>query len=351
MTVLPNTHASPPASRMAALSPFRLMFVGPEGAAAREIVERQLQAMLGASQSAAALPDSGPLPTPFVVVAADTILEAVLLSGDQGDEAREAAAEHLILAGVSQELEHLESAVRQPSPHEPPHSQIMLLCEPADEVISRKAKTWGADDYYLIPLDAASAQHLLTRNADPDAPGTPSTTQKSQPADPLEPRLRRQGADAPPSHYQPHDSPAQIPPNRQDGQDPELPALPLIVQTELLDDLLAGHPRFPLRRRRGMLGATSDSTAGCTFRPRPNHPPTRIPPSAAVSSVPSRSPISPASARCCWIPMPSPPPPPPSSPRPPIGSPACWHSHAVTSNSVRWRSPTNSPALTIAATS
>ncbi len=245
MAVVPEKPSSPADSSRTGPSPYRLMFVGPEGAAARDIVERQLRVMLGHSPPAAALADPGSLPPPIVMVAADTILEAVLLSGDKGEEAPETAGEHLILAGVSQELEHLESAVRNLRRMNP-DSQIILLCEPADEVISRKAKTWGADDYYILPLDAASAQHILTCDVDSDALSAAPVAQSPDVAGALEPRLRHR-TDAHQSDNQAALSHAHVTASGIGEPDPELPALPLIVQTELLDDLLAGHPDFAQR--------------------------------------------------------------------------------------------------------
>jgi diguanylate cyclase (GGDEF)-like protein len=85
---------------------------------------------------------------------AATILEAVLLAREP-----KLAEVAVVAAGVSQEVEQLEAAVRALRKVYP-EAAIFLLCEPADEVRCRKALAWGATDYLILPLDGAGVAAL-----------------------------------------------------------------------------------------------------------------------------------------------------------------------------------------------
>jgi diguanylate cyclase (GGDEF)-like protein len=195
-----------------------VLLVGPEAAAA----ERLCRALLTLPE-----PEVGDLtPGRDPVRKSDSLLEAVLLSGEPvgtgGRNGLAAAGQRLILAGVSQELEHLEAAVRSLR-RVNPAARILLLCEPADEVPCRKAIQWGADEYVLVPVDPAALQRAF-------APRPPATR---RPID---------GVAADPSRSPVHSAAAAAGPCAADagGAAGHLPGIPLIVQTDLLEDLLAG---------------------------------------------------------------------------------------------------------------
>ena len=117
-----------------------MLLVGAEGLALRGMVEKLLPEGMGAE----------------AVDGAESILEAVLMSGGGGRSGNVP----VIMAGISQELEQIEPAVRSMRKVYP-RSRIVLLCEPGDEVLCRKAKGWGATDYVILPADTAVLRRLL----------------------------------------------------------------------------------------------------------------------------------------------------------------------------------------------
>jgi diguanylate cyclase (GGDEF)-like protein len=133
------------------------------------------------------------------VSAAQSVLEAVLVSGGKGDS--------LIVVDVADEIDHLEAGMRSLRQVNPA-CRIVLLCEPALEGFCRRALAWGADDYFLLPLDARSRALLMGANGKPRAAHRDTVME------------------------QPRPQPARA---LQDG-----PAMPLGMQTEMLEEILEG---------------------------------------------------------------------------------------------------------------
>jgi diguanylate cyclase (GGDEF)-like protein len=232
------------------------LLVGPEGLALRGTVERLLPEGCG----------------PESVDGAESILEAVLMSGGGG----RSGEVPVIMAGISQELEQIEPAIRSMRKVYP-RSRIVLLCEPGDEVLCRRAKNWGASDYVILPADTTILRRMLAGDsgppsvpAAPPAPAgaaarkpigngnikpiaveravTPASTMKhvvQVTADHVQ--NAAEALDAPEMH--PGD--AGVVPVA-DGlkhhiatsADLSLPALPLLVQAVLFNDLLLGRTDF-----------------------------------------------------------------------------------------------------------
>jgi diguanylate cyclase (GGDEF)-like protein len=174
---------------------------------------------VAASSALSRLPGLDELTSDLSITTAESILEAVLVSGNgpgSGGRSETGVEERqVILVDIDGELEHLEAGTRSLR-RVNPAARILLLCDPIDEVAARKARLWGADDYFIVPLDVQSLRSIVT--------------------------------DWFPAEAAPTDAPAKAgAANRPTGPfaaTGELPAIPLMAQTELLEDLLAGRPDF-----------------------------------------------------------------------------------------------------------
>jgi diguanylate cyclase (GGDEF)-like protein len=231
--------------------PCDVLLVGPEGLALRAMVEKLLPEGHGAE----------------MVDGAESILEAVLMSGGGG----RSGEVPVIMAGISQELEQIEPAVRSMRKVYP-RSRIVLLCEPGDEVLCRKAKNWGASDYVILPADTGVLRRMLSPENAP-APAGPAA-RKPIGNGQVKP-LAVERASAPPHPASTIKQPVQVTadhvvgaaealdaPEMQPGDagvmpsaeelktriatsaDLSLPALPLLVQAVLFNDLLLGRTDF-----------------------------------------------------------------------------------------------------------
>jgi len=175
---------------------------------------------------------------------AESILEAVLMSGRGGSGGGGGTATSgvlsVILTGISQEIDQLEPAIRSLRKVNPA-SRIVLLCEPGDEVLCRKARAWGATDYLLLPVDAASLRRALV--AGPESVARPQ--EAPSPPLPFTPSSKSE------ERRVPLLSPAEVMRNIVGVNAPAhgavLPSLPLIVQTSLFADLITGRSDFPQR--------------------------------------------------------------------------------------------------------
>jgi diguanylate cyclase (GGDEF)-like protein len=140
---------------------------------------------------------------------AQGVLEAVLVSSP---------AVSVIVVDTVPETDHLESAIRSLRGVNPA-ARIVLLATPAEEAACRRALSWGADQYEIMPLDPSTVLQLC-------APG--AALQRAAPTAYARRALNpAAGVDAGP-----------------------LPAVPLMVQTGLLEEILEGagvHPDFPRR--------------------------------------------------------------------------------------------------------
>ncbi len=122
-----------------------VLLAGPEALALRAQIETY----------AAGLTKVGGDDDGLEIVTAESMLECVLLAGSHGEQ-----QVPLIFAGVSEEVDQLESAVSSLRKVYA-GARIVLLCEPADEVMCRKARAWGATDYLIVPVDVKSVQRLF----------------------------------------------------------------------------------------------------------------------------------------------------------------------------------------------
>jgi diguanylate cyclase (GGDEF)-like protein len=247
-------------------NPCHVLLVGAEGLALRGTVERLLPDGLASD----------------AVEGAESILEAVLMSGGGGRSSNVP----VILADISQELEQIEPAVRSMRKVYP-RTRIVLLCEPGDEVLCRKAKAWGASDYVILPADTGALRRLLAVNAAsapvPPAPPEPAKKIASN-GHAAAPAPSPVSGNAPQDHSKtmsparlvqkvieiPAESPGNLadtlrPPNASVESPPEsasnsapirqgttaqdltLPALPLLVQAVLFNNLLQGRTDFAER--------------------------------------------------------------------------------------------------------
>jgi diguanylate cyclase (GGDEF)-like protein len=227
-----------------------ILLVGPEALALRATVEK----LLPAGKIAEA------------VDGAESILEAVLMSGGGG----RSSDIPVILAGISQELDQIEPAVRSMRKVYP-KSRIVLLCEPGDEVLCRKAKGWGANDYVILPADTTILRTMLSpESATPATPPVPAAAAPT-PAPIHQPRKPSNGHShitpaalvpkpieiphpvgqivEPGAEMQPGDAGSMSPADELKHKispvhDLSLPALPLVVQAVLFNDLLLGRTDF-----------------------------------------------------------------------------------------------------------
>jgi diguanylate cyclase (GGDEF)-like protein len=133
------------------------------------------------------------------VATAESLLEATLISANNGG---------LILVDAG--AEYLEAGVRALRGLNP-EARLILVCEPADEVACRQALKWGADDYEIVPLDRL-AQRRLAAMARGDS------DRKSL----MRERLRAMSGPA--GNAFPGD----------------MPAIPLLLQTEVLEEIIEG---------------------------------------------------------------------------------------------------------------
>jgi len=163
-------------------------------------------------------PDAAPLhatasgPALGTVTLAESFIEAILLSG-QG------VTYQVVIAGISQELQHLERAVRSLRTVLP-NASIELLCEPVNEPLARRAVRWGATDYHIAPITLPE----ILRKAMPPAP---------EPAAP-QPILERLPT-------APDESGKRITPQI------TLVSLPVMVQSVMIEDLLLGRANIAER--------------------------------------------------------------------------------------------------------
>jgi diguanylate cyclase (GGDEF)-like protein len=220
----PHTARERSASAAGEVAQRAVVLAGAEALALRGQIETYANGMSGARGT-------------MEIVTAESILECVLIAGS--DPEREVP---LVLAGVSQELEQLESAVsslRQVYPR----SRIVLLCEPSDEVICRKARAWGATDYLILPADARGLQRLFVI---PPVGGVARALTREELA--IQPRpfieIKANGhvaeAGAPIEK-----SPVDVASIRVTPQgEATAPGLPLMVQTALFNEVLAGRTDF-----------------------------------------------------------------------------------------------------------
>jgi diguanylate cyclase (GGDEF)-like protein len=173
------------------------------------------------------------------VVTAESILECVLIAGS--DAERDVP---LILAGVSQELEQLESAISSLRKVYT-RSRIVLLCDPSDEVICRKARAWGATDYLILPADARSLQRLFV--IPPVAGGARGFLRDEAAGIPGRPfiEIKANGHVAEPGATI-EKSPTHLPAAGATThvEEVRVPGLPLMVQTALFNEVLAGRTDF-----------------------------------------------------------------------------------------------------------
>ncbi|HUO08804.1 MAG TPA: GGDEF domain-containing protein [Phycisphaerae bacterium] len=263
MAILPGTTSSRVEMRREPAQPIVLL-AGPDAASLREPLERQFTATIAAE-----------------IVTAESILEAVLICGGRSsdDETEDRSAQvALILAGISQELDQIEAAVRSLRKVYP-HARILLVCEPEDEVVCRKARNWGATDYLILPVSSAELERLcvLTPLPPKAANPVPAPTNRMAEVTPEEPTTPKASPSSPPPspvhapaellrkvvEMQANGDPASqklpiraaIMKARQNGHESphahpsetSLPGLPLMVQTALLTDMLNGRPDFPDR--------------------------------------------------------------------------------------------------------
>jgi len=175
-----------------------VLFVGMSESERRQIVPFFQQQR---SDPLLADPARSPAAASFAV--AESILDALFVSGNamggNGGGGGSDQAFTAILIAVAAEIDHLETGIRSLR-RVNPEARIVLFCEPADEANCRAALEWGADDYYLLPLDDRDLRKAAA--------------------------LNRRGA------------PAQA--GGDQAQNPALLALPLAVQTELLEELMEG---------------------------------------------------------------------------------------------------------------
>jgi len=144
------------------------------------------------------------------IASAQSVLEAVLISGQ---------AVGLILVDAGPEIDHLQAGIRSLRQVNP-GAHIVLLCQPVDECVCRRALAWGADDYEIVPLEAACAARLACRTV-----GNPTLHPAQHPLDPLSPPAALRLTPRAPSASAPSD---------------DLPSMPLMMQTELLEEILEG---------------------------------------------------------------------------------------------------------------
>lgn len=216
MATLSGTSSVTPLQRQGA-SPRHIVLVGAHAQAARPLLEQLLEA-------------TTPNLTKPEFLTAASFLEAALITGEQeGEPAR------LILAGIPTD-EDVDQAVRTLRRINP-RSSIVLLCEPQHEAMGRKARTMGADDYFILPLDAASARQLLAmpHHTGAEAVRRPaSVTASAHPAPGADLDFDRS-----PGSRRAARASAEIA--------SDLPSLPLLVQTELLEELFTERTDFPDR--------------------------------------------------------------------------------------------------------
>jgi diguanylate cyclase (GGDEF)-like protein len=174
---------------------------------------------VAASSPLSRLPGLDELTSDLSITTAESILEAVLVSGNgpgSGGRSETGVEERqVILVDIAGELEHLEAGTRSLR-RVNPAARILLLCDPIDEVAARRARLWGADDYFIVPLDVQSLRSIVTDWFPAEAAATNAPAKAgaaNRPAGPF-------------------------------AATGELPAIPLMAQTELLEDLLAGRPDF-----------------------------------------------------------------------------------------------------------
>jgi diguanylate cyclase (GGDEF)-like protein len=179
----------------------------------------------------------------------------------------------VVMAGISQEMEQIEPAVRSMRKVYP-KSRIVLLCEPGDEVLCRKAKNWGASDYVILPAEAGVLRRVLSLENPPVAPAQAAGVVARKPIGNGQTRpLAVERASSPPTPASVIRQPIQVTadhvvgaaealdvPEMQAGDagvmptaeelknriagDLSLPALPLLVQAVLFNDLLLGRTDF-----------------------------------------------------------------------------------------------------------
>ena len=142
----------------------------------------------------------------------ESILEAVLASGGE-----KSPVPALILAAVKNELDHLEAGVRSLRKVNP-DARLVLLCEPLEEPVCRRALAWGADDYLLLPLDDRC---LLEQMEHVNGTGGHRASRELSNAV----RAVEQRSASATEHVQ-------------ESHHKDVPALPLMVQTTLLEELL-----------------------------------------------------------------------------------------------------------------
>jgi diguanylate cyclase (GGDEF)-like protein len=199
------------------------VLVGPHAFATRTLLEHLLLA----------LQPEEPLPE---FQTADSLLEAALITGEPPPGSGKEAPRLIVASVARNEEEDLEAAMRTLRRINP-HAGIALLCEPCEETACRKARAWGADDYFIVPLDARSARQLLAIEHAPPAHVAEFLRPQAQshhpaPGADLELAERRRAANRHP---------------RSDLATSDLPALPLLVQTELLEELFTERTDFPDR--------------------------------------------------------------------------------------------------------
>ncbi|HEY4330714.1 MAG TPA: hypothetical protein VGN88_13320, partial [Phycisphaerae bacterium] len=145
---------------------------------------------------------------------AETILEAVLTSGNNVP---------LILVGAGGEMEHLEAGIRSLR-RVNPEAQIVLLCMPIDEVACRRATGWGANGYEILPLSVESVRHLM-----------PLAEERRKCDISAEARAMRMEVLETPAA-----SPALPAANRDAESLSDMPAIAMVVQTQLLEEIMEG---------------------------------------------------------------------------------------------------------------
>ena len=152
----------------------------------------------------AAAPLNEQMPLGVATDCVESFLEAVLVLGPE-------AAYEAIIAGVSQDVDELERALTAIRKVAGP-AKIYLLCEPADEVTCRRARAWGATDYFILPVAKAALDRMLAR----PAPGpTPRPRRGESPAEALA-------------------SPVEL----------SVVQMPLVVQSVMVHSLLESHANF-----------------------------------------------------------------------------------------------------------
>jgi diguanylate cyclase (GGDEF)-like protein len=199
---------SPPTRR-------KLLLVGVAARALQGTVEAWLASTQPASSQAG-----------WEIGVADSMLEAVLVSGGPPSEADETASQivtSVVVVDVSHELRDLEAGVRSLRKVNPV-SRIVLLCEPCDEALCRKARAWGVDDYYILPLDSSKVP-LIARERQS------ASSQRIMPSDLAAAEIAE----------------ARRVMRRETLGGHGLPALPLIVQGDLLEQILGGNAEIAPR--------------------------------------------------------------------------------------------------------